>query len=235
MKEYPFNTAYTQMSDLYGIEILPDDFENIGMIAWTKIGNTRTKMYRFTGTPEWDCDTESFVLSLPCNCFRVESVHRNIADHNKSSSTDMYPEIPSTFIENYVERRKENTQHLYTKGEYLNYEEVGDRLYFEKNYGPVTVAFKGLFLDEDGLPYLTDKEIDAIACYCAYASLWKQAIMTRDGSTSQIAMKLEQDWKRMCDAARVGSGISQNSMDEILDVRASWDRKAYNKSFKPTR
>jgi len=33
MKEYSFHTAYTQTMDLYGLELTPDEFENIGLIA----------------------------------------------------------------------------------------------------------------------------------------------------------------------------------------------------------
>jgi hypothetical protein len=33
MKEYPFYTAYTQARELYGLEMKPDDFETVGLIA----------------------------------------------------------------------------------------------------------------------------------------------------------------------------------------------------------
>lgn len=30
---YPFQTAYTQAYDLYGVEVSEDEFETIGMVA----------------------------------------------------------------------------------------------------------------------------------------------------------------------------------------------------------
>lgn len=33
MKNYNFNTAYTQARELYGLELNPDEFETIGLIA----------------------------------------------------------------------------------------------------------------------------------------------------------------------------------------------------------
>jgi len=33
MKEYNFYTALTQAQTLYGLDMSPDDFENIGIIA----------------------------------------------------------------------------------------------------------------------------------------------------------------------------------------------------------
>ena len=41
-------------------------------------------------------------------------------------------------------------------------------------------------------------------------------------------------WLFLLDAARVPDYISQNEMNDILDAKYSWDRKVYNKSYKPT-
>ena len=39
MKQFPFKTTYTQIRELYGLELNPDEFETMGIIAWDKIGN----------------------------------------------------------------------------------------------------------------------------------------------------------------------------------------------------
>lgn len=39
MKKYPFNTAFSQAIELYGLELDQEEFENIGLMAWDKIGN----------------------------------------------------------------------------------------------------------------------------------------------------------------------------------------------------
>ena len=44
---------------------------------------------------------------------------------------------------------------------------------------------------------------------------------------------LEAKWNRLCDAARVPEYLNQNEMNEILDAKHSWDRKIFNKSYKP--
>ncbi len=33
MKQYSFNTAYSQIRELYGLELNPDEFETLGIIA----------------------------------------------------------------------------------------------------------------------------------------------------------------------------------------------------------
>jgi hypothetical protein len=42
-KTFPFNTAYTQARELYGLDMPSDEFETLGIIAWDKIGNNRFK------------------------------------------------------------------------------------------------------------------------------------------------------------------------------------------------
>ena len=97
----------------------------------------------------------------------------------------------------------------------------------------VNILYKGYVVDDDGLPLLNEKEIDAIAGFCAFANMRKKALMTRDQNSMQLAMYLEQNWKLLCTQARVPIYINQNDMDEILNVSTSWDRKRFGKSFKP--
>ena len=85
------------------------------------------------------------------------------------------------------------------------------------------------------MPYLNEKEVDAIAAFCAFADTRKKALMTRDGNLFSLAQALEMNWKMKCTQARIPDYFSQNDMDEILNVRSSWDRKRYGKSYKPLR
>ena len=59
--------------------------------------------------------------------------------------------------------------------------------------------------------------------------------MLRNANTMQLAGVLLQDWQKRCDAARVPDHIDQNMVNEILDAKSSWDRKIFNKSYKPVR
>ena len=112
------------------------------------------------------------------------------------------------------------------------YERVNDTLYFDKDYGSVNILYKGILLDDDGLPYLNEKEKDAIACYCAYTKRFKEGWITHSQNMLQEAQLLEQRWYKLCDAARVPMYINQNDMNEILDAKTSWNRKIFNKTWK---
>ena len=73
----------------------------------------------------------------------------------------------------------------------------------------------------------------AIACYIAYVKLFKEGIATRNNNTIQIAQLMQTDWLKKCDAARVPDHIDQNIINDVLEVKSSWDRKIFNKSYKP--
>jgi len=48
-----------------------------------------------------------------------------------------------------------------------------------------------------------------------------------------IAKDIKKSWLIHCDAARVPEHLSQNELDTILDVKTSWGRKVYGRSYKP--
>jgi len=229
MKEYPFNTIYPQIVDLYGVEMGSNLYESIAMTAWEKIGNKRTKMYRHIVDPYWDEFSQAWVVDLPCNCEILESVHRIQDSVQQTSPTQIYPDTESNFIESYAESRKINRDVRYTSGELINYELACNKIYISENFGPIQIVYKGVFYDEDGLPYLNNKEINAIAAYCIYISTFRKGLQTHDNATIQLSALLKQDWEKLCSAARVPEYITQNEMDTILDAKTSWDRKQYKK------
>jgi len=53
-------------------------------------------------------------------------------------------------------------------------------LYFTHNYGKINVLYKGVLVDEDGLPELTDKEANALATFVAYTQKYKEGLLTNN-------------------------------------------------------
>lgn len=219
-----FYQALIQANLLYGLELNFDDFIEIGLNAWNFIGNKPTRLYRYRTC----VDSNDLSIKLPCNCDFIESVTLDTQDWNYEP--DKGPTMYN--IETDIERSKTNVHPLYQSGKYARYSRVGDTLYFDKNYGPVNILYKGIIVDDDGLPELSDKEAIAIATYVAYMQKYKQGLVTNNANIIQVANLLKNDWLRYCDAARVPSSISQNDMNEILEAKNSWDRKMYNVSYK---
>lgn len=231
MKEYPFYTAYTQIQSLYGLSLSSDDFETSGIIAWDKIGNKKYRWYKYVVKPQQDHDNSWFV-DLPCNCDIIEAVTAGYEDYQKTSSMHLPGELQNGWAEDYIEGRKFNTGFGYVPGKFVKYTRENNRLYLSDKFDSINIIYKGVLVDDEGLPSLNEKELDAVAAFCAFVDLRKKAIITKDQSTFSMAQYLEQNWKVLCTQARVPDYLNQNEMDEILNASTSWDRKLYGKSFK---
>lgn len=225
-----FHTAMFQANLQYGIELQEENFEEIGLIAWQRIGNRRVRTYRYCTNISCDGDRS---IELPCNADIIEAVTYGFEDWNYTNNIRQNGDINSSFVENYIESRKAFTDPLYISGKFVKYERVGDKLYIDSGYtGRINILYRGIILDDDGLPELTDKEVDAIAAYCAYTVKFKEYLMNHNRDTLESANILKNEWNRLCDAARVSNYINQNEMNQILDAKTSWNRKVYNKSLK---
>lgn len=225
-----FHSAMYQANLLYGIDLDEEQFEEIGLIAWQKIGNKRVRTYRYCTYV--DCDGNGSI-ELPCNCDLIEAVTYDFEDWNFTDNLKPDGDINSAYTEGYIESRKSFNYPLYMHGKLVKYERVGDTLYINSGYkGKINILYRGVILDDDGLPELTDKEVDAIAAYIAYTQKYKQYLQTNNRDILQQSQLLMQEWTRLCDAARVSEYINQNEMNDILDAKTNWNRKVYGKAFK---
>ena len=224
-----FNYIYTLANQLYGLELEPENFEEMGLVAWNLIGNKNVRLYRYCDR----VDCKDLSIKLPCNCDIIEAVTYNHEDWNYSTNKTVNGDYNSQFTEQYIESRKLYTNPLYVSGKYAKYERVGNVLYFDKDYGQVSILYKGVQLDEEGLPEINDKEALAIATYIAYAVKQKQGWVTNNQNLLQEAQYMREQWLKYCDSARVKPYLNQNEMNTILDVKSSWMRKVYNKAYKP--
>jgi hypothetical protein len=81
-------------------------------------------------------------------------------------------------------------------GKVIKYEQVKDKLYFTHNYGKINILYKGIILDEEGLPELTDKEAMAVATYIAYIQAFKEGIKTNSADKRRLSQILEEKWHK---------------------------------------
>ena len=224
-----FYSAKFQANMLYGVTMSPDVFAEIGLIAWNFIGNKNTRLYKYS--VDVNCSKENYI-ELPCNVDIIEAVTASGENWNYTSNKSNFGEIDSALVEGYIEGMKHSKNPLYLSGRYIDYERVGDRLYFYGNPGTINILYKGIVLDEEGLPELNDKEVIAIATYVAYTQKFKEGLITNNAAITNMANLLKAEWLKYCDAARVDY-INQNDMNNILDAKTSWNRKIFNKSYKP--
>lgn len=229
---YPFYAALTHLEDLYGVQMGDDDFESVAYTAWQHIGNRECRTYRAELFPFLDKETGKYAAQVPCNCTIIEAITAFYEDYHSTSSKENYPNTFNSVTEQYIESGKSEQPTDYLEGRLVHYEQVGDMLYFSEPYRSLKILYKGIYADDDGLPYLNFKEVDAIACYCAYTALFKKALKAMDQNSLQMATALQQMWLKKCSQARTPEYLNQNEMDHILDAHSSWNRKVYGISFK---
>lgn len=227
-----FHYAMSLCQTLYGIDLKEDEFEEIALIGWNLIGNKRTRIYRYTTSMDSCSDN---TIQLPCNCDLLEAVTTGFEDFGNVTNYTSGPDFNSAAIETEIEYLKRFHDPLYQSGKFLKYERVGDVLYFDKHYPKINILYRGIILDDDGLPELTDKEATAIATYCAYITKYREGLMTNNSQIIQLANTLKQQWDIQVNQARVPDYLNQNEMDQVLDAKTSWNRKVHSKSYKYVR
>lgn len=227
MEKNNFHYVAVLLDQFYGIEMEDEDLEEMGLIAWEKIGNKDTRLYCFKACP----DSENSI-SLPCNAVSVESVTTSYEDWNRVTNFSENGDYNSLYIENHIELEKIYSNPYYQSGKLIPYQQVGTTLYFNHNYGVLNVLYKGILMDEDGLPMLSDNEAMAIATFLAYYLKYKEGLKTNNTVMINLATNLEGKWLKLCDQARV-TKLSQNDMNEILNIKDSWNRHNYGYSYKP--
>lgn len=222
------NAAYDLCETLYGVVPDEDTFEDLALEAWSRIGTKHTRLYRYIG------DVKDHKLELPCNVDVIESVHIPLPDAQVTSNKSNHAWSSNIWVEGYIDHWKFDPNPYWEKGKLIKYDEGDGVLYFSRNYPRVKVVYHGILADdEDGLPLVNDKELRAIASFCAYTSIYKEAIKKKDGNLIKLAQIIKEDWLRNCNAARTPEHLSQNDMDAILDASTRWDRKSYGRSYKP--
>lgn len=231
-----FNLVYSTANELYGIDKQPEELEEIALIAWNKIGNSR---YRLMNTIARICP-KTLSVELPCdaefamsdNDVKIESVTYCYEDSQEQTNINPF-NVNSYIIETWIEGSKHHMSPFYSSGKYAKYQQNGRTLYFDKDYGTVHIKYKELITDNEGMPEISDKEAQAIATYIAYVEKQKEAWRTNNANLLQMSQYMYQQWLRQCDQARIPDNVSQNEMDQALNARTRWDRKIYEESYKP--
>lgn len=226
-----FHYAMVLAHSLYGVDEQPEDFEELGLIAYNKIGNKRMKLkVQFL-----EADKDG-IVNIPCDSSQIEAVTYPFEDALYNSPIWDYGDIDSIVTEHYIESRKFLTDPLYISGRYVKYVQIDPHKIQLKEHIPeqiVRVLYKEELLDKDGLPQISDNEALAIATYVAQVNFFKRGLATNNNGLLQASKELERKYAVYVDQARIPDYLSQNELNEILDVKVSHDRKIFNKSFKP--
>ena len=227
-----FKYAITLAQMLYDIDINDmDTLIEIGLVAYNFIGNKNTHL----SAEIVNVDPRTGIVKLPCKADLVEAItYPSGEDWNYTSNTKNFGDFNSLNIEQYIEKSKQSIDPLYISGKFVKYRREGNYIYVNEKIDSVCVLYHTETLDEDDLPLINDKEAVAIADYIAYTVKYKEALRSNNSAVFQMAQTIKRQWLIHCDAARVPEYVSQNEMNDLLEVFSSHNRKVHGRSYKPT-
>lgn len=227
-----FKYAISLAQMLYDIDINDmDTLIEIGLVAYNFIGNKNTQLK----SEIVNVDSKSGLVKLPCKADLVEAItYPNSEDWSYTSNVKNFGDYNTLNVEQYIEKSKQSIDPLYMSGRFVKYRREGNYIYVTEDIGQVAILYHVETLDEDDLPLINDKEAVAIADYIAYTVKYKEALRSNNSAVFQMAQTIKRQWLIHCDAARVPEYVTQNEMNDLLDVTSSHNRKVHGRSYKPT-
>ena len=208
-----------------------DTLIEIGLVAYGFIGNKSTQLK----SEIVNVNPVTGLVKLPCKVDLIEAItDPRIEDWSYTSNVKNFGDWNTLNIEQYIERSKQSVDPLYISGRFVKYRREGDYIYVNDKVDQVCILYHTEQLDEDDLPLINDKEAIAIADYIAYTVKYKEALRSNNSAVFQMAQTIKKQWQIHCDAARVPEYVSQNEMDDLLEVTSSHNRKVHGRSYKPT-
>jgi len=224
MNKVSFKAVLERLDLIHGIHVNENYAINLGMIAWDKIGNKETDIYRLATTIV-DCKA-----TLPCNAEFIECVTTGIETPANATVDRLY----ENFLQDEDFQKPFRHDLILPDNRFLKFRHFGEYLQFDVDSLDIQIIYRGVICDDDGLPLLTEKEVEAISYYIAYIESYKSAKNNMAGAGEMMQFQYSQ-WDRLCADARVPEEFTQNEIDRILDVKFSWDRKMYGKAYKTFR
>lgn len=177
MELFNFHYAMVLAKQFYNVEMEPEDFEEIGILEYNRIGNIRGKLHK-------SCIkvNDDNTAILPENCDEIEAVTYDFEDARFTHPLHDYGDVDSVVTEEWIERNKQYTDPFYISGRYVKYTQNGNILYLKDDiHGrTINVLYWEQDKDEDGLPKITEKEAQAIAAYVASVDYFKRGLSTNN-------------------------------------------------------
>lgn len=185
-------------------------------------------------------DSEGFV-DLPCNLHDIDALVTVRMGLKTYTDREKY-EMSDVTTDDYYSAVAimDNVGHGYfglTEGRvgegFIPYSLVGKRLKVSPELAEekVALAFTGVGVDPEGYPKITRKQANAIASAAAYSILFKR-VMIGDKNAAALLELQRQEKGRLKQAASIPEDISDNEINQVLDVQTSFNRKNYKRPTK---
>jgi hypothetical protein len=233
-RHLPFLTAKAKAQQLYAVDMKEDDFVEMAYDIWRSIGNIATKISRYYVNVPND-----LILELPMQAEFIESV----TIVNEKGVIDSFDSQGYKDRNVYAYQERSNLPQVNqsiskSNGKAVNYITLDNNSI--KVTSPdalnrdVMIVYRMVDNDEDGLPLLNDKEVEAIAAEVAKRDLTRklfQGVGLKDKTGVTLLQFITAEAARLMTAAKIDENITDDALDKLLDIRTSFDRKLYNRRF----
>lgn len=226
----PFLASKARLYNLYEISMDDESFIEIAFTIWKRIGNGGSTHSTIATVPI------SGIVDLPTNCDFIKSV--SVYD-NIFNEHDIHTDSGGEYANMYVskdmmtdvatERRGEDQ----ITGARVHYTHEGDYIHISAPTmydRRVAIVYTAIDKDDDGLPLLNDREVEAIALGVLVKILEKRLLQGIEGSV-QTLNYFKPLAEKAITVARITEYINDDQVDRILDVTHSHNRKVYGKRF----
>jgi len=234
IRHLPFLTAFNRAQRRYGLDMKQDEFIEEGYNVWREIGNQAPVLTRFfTKVPE------DFIIELPPGCEFIEGVMiinepaRDTTFDSEGKKDRVLPAYISADNEPSINQSLETSKY----GKSVNYVLAGDNAIkitsADALYRDIMVVYRSILVNEDdGLPLLNDKEVAAIAAEVTRREVMRQAFQNV-AKKADLLKFISVEADRLMAAAKIDEYINDDAIDQIMDIKTSFDRKVYGRRYNP--
>lgn len=233
-RHLPFMTTSIRLFDRFQISLDDDTFIERAYHIWRSIGNIALELKTSTITVGSD-----LVVTLPQDCEFVRSVttsefadDRNFGgsfgDYSfspKGRAPEVKPDPMTVSIESNI-----RSSMATTAGERVAYKTYPGYLKLETpmmSGRQVYLIYNSIVTDNDGLPLLNDLEVEAIVLTMALREAESAFFRKEAGADKLVAYLSPLSERALCDAKSVEK-ISDDGLDQLLDIKTSWGRKVHH-------
>lgn len=191
---------------------------------------------------------DSLTIELPCNLEFIESVTTGDTYLNNTADVVYYfdgtqnirPVVnqyyyPDILNDTYLNKISLSRTDLHPVGQFVPYEliDCGRKLLLKDPMKGqnVNIIYRGQILDDEGLPCLSPKEVEAIAYYLAYITTQKNAFRKDPGALQMLPM-IKQEAELKLAAAKIPEYVNQNFWEQVLAAKTRFDRKVFYNGYK---
>lgn len=197
-----------RVNSLFGDNPDEDDYLDHAIECLRQIGNLHVDLYGFTGTTD-----ENGELCLPTKATEIEFVTTGIDDWISYSNVNQLSQF-------------------YPVGGFIAYKFLGDKIVIDIPNLSISVGYRAIKFGEDGLPLITEKEVEACAHWWKWIDTRRKTYQGNQVAASILPI-VQRDKNKAVLQARIPERFSQNLMDQLGNIVHSRDRKVFNRSFKP--